>query len=265
MHADRIDAGLAPCGRTRRSRRHPMRCRRPGAPRSRRTPCDRLRSETRAGRTRTWRGSVRHAPGSVMNTAGAGNGVCRNRPDAVAQSRLAQRLGQAEQVIVVRPDQVVRPHQPRQRPGEQVVHPAIAVELRPVELRVADLVVQRRPQRAIGEAAIELIVVAARQVEREQRDRADGAFQVRRRSLASVISPLQPNQMPPFCFSASSTPAASPPAVGSPSVIGATRLETTTRRGTSDSRSFRWARTSRHIRRASRSVRPRHPARTPGP
>ena len=47
---------------------------------------------------------------------------------------------------------------------------------------------------------------------------------------SSVISPLQPNQMPPFCFRASSTPAARPPDVGSPSVIGATRLETTTRR-----------------------------------
>src|SRR5580658_10549582 len=51
-------------------------------------------------------------------------------------------------------------------------------------------------------------------------------------SAPVVMSPLQPNQMPPFCLSASMTPAASPPAVGSPSLIGATRLDTTTRRDT---------------------------------
>src|SRR3954453_10058633 len=49
-------------------------------------------------------------------------------------------------------------------------------------------------------------------------------------SLVSGTSPLQPNHRPPFCFSASSTPAARPPAVASPSWIGATRFETTTSR-----------------------------------
>src|SRR5271157_3614866 len=54
-------------------------------------------------------------------------------------------------------------------------------------------------------------------------------------SLASATSPLQPNHSPRFCFSASSTPAAKPPAAASPSWIGATRLETTTRRDIDES------------------------------
>ena len=98
-----------------------------------------------------------------MNTAGRGKRRVQEQAHAVAQPGLAQRLGQAEQVIVVRPDQIVRPHQTRERLREQRVHPAIAGELRPIEMRVADLIVQRRPQRAVGEAAIELVVVAPRQ------------------------------------------------------------------------------------------------------
>ena len=62
--------------------------------------------------------------------------------------------------------------------GEQRVDAAIAGELRPVEMRMADLVVQRRPQRAVGEAAIEFVVVAARQIDGVERDRPDGAFDV---------------------------------------------------------------------------------------
>src|SRR5271166_4762810 len=54
-------------------------------------------------------------------------------------------------------------------------------------------------------------------------------------SLDSETSPLQPNHSPPFCFSASNTPAANPPAAASPSWIGATRLETTTRRDMDES------------------------------
>src|SRR5688572_32525567 len=48
---------------------------------------------------------------------------------------------------------------------------------------------------------------------------------------ASMVSPLQPNQMPPVSRSAASTPTASPPAVAAllPE-IGVTRFETTTRR-----------------------------------
>src|SRR5580692_4806102 len=49
-------------------------------------------------------------------------------------------------------------------------------------------------------------------------------------SGTSRMLPLQPSHSPPFWRSASSTPAARPPAVASPSWIGATRLETTTRR-----------------------------------
>ena len=180
-----------------------------------------------------------------MNTPGAGKGVCRNSPIRLASPLAAQRVRQAQQVIVMHPDQVVGAHQRRQAGGEQVVDPAVALEFRPLEMPQADLIVQHRPQRAVGEAAVEFVVVLPRQIDREQRDRPDIAFRlgvpVRRSGFASpvaVTSPLQPNHRPPFCFSASSTPAARPPAVASPSWIGATRLETTTRRDMDGSASF---------------------------
>ena len=96
-----------------------------------------------------------------MNTAGRRERRVQKQPDTVAQPGIAQRLGQAEQMIVMRPDQIVRPHQSGERLREQRVHPAIAVELRPVEVRMTDLIVQRRPQRSVGEAAIEFVIVPA--------------------------------------------------------------------------------------------------------
>ena len=60
--------------------------------------------------------------------------------------------------------------------GEQLVDAAVAGELRPLELAQADLVVQHRPQRAIGEAAVELVVVAPRQVDGDDGDRSHRAF-----------------------------------------------------------------------------------------
>ena len=114
---------------------------------------------------------------------------------AVAQPRLAQRLRQAEQVVVVCPDQIVRPHQSGERLREQRVHPAISGELRPVEVRVADLIVQRRPQRAVGEAAVERVVVAAGQIDRIERDRADRALDMRRRDriVGDLAAPAEPD------------------------------------------------------------------------
>src|SRR4051812_20916435 len=70
----------------------------------------------------------------------------------VVIAQRTQRVGEAQQVVVVRPDQVVRPHHRRQCAGEQIVDPAVAGEFLPLETTKADLVVQRRPQRAVGEA-----------------------------------------------------------------------------------------------------------------
>ena len=96
-----------------------------------------------------------------MKHRGCGEGRVQEQSDTVAQSGVAQRLGEAEQMVVMRPHQIVRPHQAGKRLREQRVHAAIAVELRPVEMRVIDLIVQRRPQRAVGEATIVFIIVAA--------------------------------------------------------------------------------------------------------
>ena len=92
-----------------------------------------------------------------------------------------QRIGKAEQVVVVHPDKIVRLQQPRQRLREQLIHPPVAGELVPVEPRQPDLVVQHRPQRAVGEASVELVVVAPRQVHREHGDRSHCARGMRRR------------------------------------------------------------------------------------
>ena len=88
----------------------------------------------------------------------------------------AQRLGQAQQMVVVRPDQVAGLDDRLQGVGKQLVDAAVAGELRPFELAQADLVVQHRPQRAVGEAAVEFVVVAAGQIDGDQGDRPDGMF-----------------------------------------------------------------------------------------
>ena len=96
----------------------------------------------------------------------------QKQADAVAQPGIAQRLGQAEQMVVVRPHQIVRPHQSGERLREQRVHPPIAVELRPVEVGMVDLIVQRRPQRAVGKAPVELVIVRVGQIDRVKCDLA---------------------------------------------------------------------------------------------
>ena len=156
----------------------------------------------------------------------------QEQPDPVGHPASPQRIGQAQQVVVMHPDHIVGTKQRGQRCGEKVVDPPISRELRPLEMAEADLIVQHRPQRVVGEAAIVLVVVLARQIDGEQRDRPDIAFKTGSFQYPSSVgtSPLQPNHKPPVCFNASSTRAANPPAVASPSWIGATRLETTTRR-----------------------------------
>ena len=44
-----------------------------------------------------------------MNTPGSGKGVCRNRPMRLVSPSVAQRVRQAQQVIIVRPDQIIWP------------------------------------------------------------------------------------------------------------------------------------------------------------
>jgi hypothetical protein len=92
----------------------------------------------------------------------------------------------------VYPDQVVGTDQWRQGGGEQVVDPAVAVEFRPLETAEADLVVQHRPQRAVGEAAVEFVVVLPGQVDGEQGDRPDGAFGLGLAGFGDLPAPAEP-------------------------------------------------------------------------
>jgi hypothetical protein len=126
---------------------------------------------------------------------GRGKRRVQEQPDAIAQPRRPQCLRQAQQMVVVRPDQVVRPHQFHERLGEQFVHTAITGELGPVEMRMADLIMQRRPQRSVGEAAIELVVVAAHEIDGEQRDRPHRPFGTRRGGgvVGDLTAPAEPD------------------------------------------------------------------------
>jgi hypothetical protein len=72
---------------------------------------------------------------------------------------LAQRLGERHQVIVVHPDQIVGLEQLVQLPGEGVVDPQVAAEIAMREFRALELVVQDRPQHAIGKSVVVLLVI----------------------------------------------------------------------------------------------------------
>src|SRR5579863_7535206 len=97
-------------------------------------------------------------------------------------------------MVVVRPDHVVWPHQLCQRLGEERIDPAVAGELLPREMRVADLVVEGGPQRAVGEAAIVFVIVAAAEVYRTESDRPYGAFDMcwRGRIVGDLAAPAEP-------------------------------------------------------------------------
>ncbi len=124
--------------------------------------------------------------------AGGREGGVQEQPDAVAKPVRPQRFGEAQQVVVMHPDQVVLPHQRRQRAGEQVVHPAVSLKLAPLEAAKADLVVQDGPEGAVGEAAVEFVVVPPGQVDGEQGYRSDGALRLLLPGVGDFAAPAEP-------------------------------------------------------------------------
>ncbi len=119
----------------------------------------------------------------------------QEQPHAIAQPKFAQGFGQAQQVVIMRPDHIVRSHQAGHRLTKLRVHPAIGPKVSPVEMRVADLIVQRRPQRTVGEAAIEPVVVGSRKIDRVERDCPSGPFHMCRRGgvIANLAAPSKPD------------------------------------------------------------------------
>ena len=117
----------------------------------------------------------------------------QEQPDALGDADGAQRLGEAQQMVVMRPDQVAGLDDRLQGIGKQLVDAAVAGELRPFELAQADLVVQHGPERAVGETAVEFVVVAAGQVDSDQGDRPDGMFGGADGGCSDLAAPAKPN------------------------------------------------------------------------
>jgi len=84
--------------------------------------------------------------------------------DAVGDTDLAQLRGHRNEVIIVHPDQVVRPDQWRQQPGEEAVDPEIARHVLAGELREVEPVMAQRPQRPVGEAGVVLVDIPLAEV-----------------------------------------------------------------------------------------------------
>jgi hypothetical protein len=65
----------------------------------------------------------------------------------------------------VHPDHVVGPEQLDQAVGKQRIDPQIAVQMIALVVDQVRAVMQQRPQRAVGEAGVELVVVGAAEVD----------------------------------------------------------------------------------------------------
>ena len=94
----------------------------------------------------------------------------QEKADPVLHAQLAQFLGQRDQVIVVHPDQVVGLDQRRQHARQIFVDRDIALELLAMKFDQAELVMQQRPQRAIGIAQVVILIVRRVQIDRGEGD-----------------------------------------------------------------------------------------------
>ncbi len=94
--------------------------------------------------------------------------------DTIAHAAFAQHRRQRDQVIVVDPYRVARADQRHQLFGEQAVDAQIAGQMLAVVIDQVRSIVQQRPQRAVGEAVIEFVVIAAREIHGGVLDRAIG-------------------------------------------------------------------------------------------
>src|SRR5262245_7026778 len=114
--------------------------------------------------------------------------------DAVLVAKVAQRLGKRHQMIVVHPDQIIRREDVVQLTGEEVVDAQIAAQIATGEFCAVDLVVENRPQHAIGEAVVVFLVIFLGEVADDVSDlvaRDRPGFDLGARRYASA--PTEPN------------------------------------------------------------------------
>src|SRR4029077_3633847 len=86
-------------------------------------------------------------------------GNMEEEADPVLVAKLAQRLGERYQVIVMNPDQIVGLDQLMQLPGEGVVDPQVSAEIAMSEFGALELIMQDRPQHAVRKPAVIFLVV----------------------------------------------------------------------------------------------------------
>ena len=82
----------------------------------------------------------------------------------IGVTALPQLGGHGDQVIIVDPNNVVRSQNFRKLVGEVAVHAKIAGEVAPREFGQIDVIVQNRPENAIGETIVVFLVILFRQI-----------------------------------------------------------------------------------------------------
>src|SRR4051812_15357375 len=89
----------------------------------------------------------------------------QKKPDRLPATELPQTFGEWDQVIIVHPHQIAGGQHRHQRPRESAVDPHVPGKIAP---RIADQrrpVMKQRPQHAVGEADVVLLVIAPAQIE----------------------------------------------------------------------------------------------------
>jgi hypothetical protein len=119
--------------------------------------------------------------------------MCRKKPIRFFTPD-ARSARERDQVIVVDPDHVVVLQQRHELLREPHVHAAVAFELVTVVLDQVRAVVERRPQRRVREAAVVLVVIAARQPDgRERHGAALLDADLRRAGRDHFAAPAEPH------------------------------------------------------------------------
>jgi hypothetical protein len=91
----------------------------------------------------------------------------KEEADTVLVAALAERLAERHQVIIMHPDEILRPEHIVQLAREVIIDTQIAAQIAARELGKVNAVVQDRPQHAIGEAVVVFLVVLLREIERD--------------------------------------------------------------------------------------------------
>jgi hypothetical protein len=91
--------------------------------------------------------------------------LARSRTTPQARAHLIDMLGEWDQVVVMHPHEVIRPHERRERARERVIDSPVADVIRAREIRQPYSVMHRWPKCPICEPAIVLLTISWGQVD----------------------------------------------------------------------------------------------------